>query len=81
MGGAEGPDTRWVARVKPLAGVSVDDLLGLPLGLDVWERHDDGLVVAASRGQLSMLEDRRLAEVEQLSTVDDVRPEPEGGPR
>jgi hypothetical protein len=39
------------------------------MGLDVWERHDDVLVVAASETQLSELERRRLARIERLSTV------------
>jgi hypothetical protein len=60
---------RWVARLLPMPGSSVDALLGMPLGLDVWERHDDTLVVAASDVQLSELERRRLARVERLYTV------------
>jgi hypothetical protein len=39
--------TRWVARLTPMPHGSVDALLDLPLGLDVWERHADALVVAA----------------------------------
>jgi hypothetical protein len=38
----------------------------MPLGLDVWERHDDGLIVAASEAQLAEVERRRLAWVERL---------------
>ena len=41
----------------------------MPLGLDVWERRGEVLLVAASELQLSELERRRLAEVERLSTV------------
>jgi hypothetical protein len=48
---------------------SVDALLDLPLGLDVWERHADALVVAAEEAQLAELERRHLAQVERLSTV------------
>jgi hypothetical protein len=61
--------TRWVARLIPTLNSSVDALLQMPLGLDVWERHADALVVAASEAQLSELERRRLAQVERLSTV------------
>jgi hypothetical protein len=64
-----GRQTRWVARLTPPPGGSVDALLALPLGLDVWERHADVLVVAASDTQLAELERRRLARVERLSTV------------
>lgn len=60
---------RWVARLTPAPGASIDSLLVLPLGLDVWERHGDVLVVAASESQLSELERRRLAKVERLTTV------------
>jgi hypothetical protein len=62
-------EDRWVARLIPAGATTVDDLLGVPLGLDVWERHDDGLVVAASEAQLSELERRRLARVQRLSTL------------
>jgi hypothetical protein len=62
-------EERWIARLLPTLSVSIDVLLEMPLGLDVWERHDDALVVAASEAQLSDLERRRLAKVERLSTV------------
>ena len=62
-------EERWVARLRPTPGTAVDALLALPMGLDVWERHGDVLVVAASELQLSELERRRLAQVERLSTV------------
>jgi len=32
-----GSEQTWIARVTPAAGRSVATLLGLPLGLDVWE--------------------------------------------
>jgi hypothetical protein len=59
---------RWVARLTPTANYSIDDLLASSIGLDVWERHDDVLVVAANEMQLSELERRGLALVERLST-------------
>jgi hypothetical protein len=62
-------DTRWVARLTPAAGFSVDALLEMALGLDVWERRAEFLVVAASDMQLSELERRRLAQVEKLCTI------------
>jgi hypothetical protein len=62
---------RWVARIKPLAAVSVDALLHMPLSLDVWEREADSLLVAADDGQLTELERRKLAEVHRLYTVSD----------
>jgi hypothetical protein len=51
----------------------IEHLLQMPLGLDVWERkrHPDVLVVAASEGQISELERRRLASVERLYTVEE----------
>jgi hypothetical protein len=62
-------ESRWVARVTPMLNFSVDSLLEMPLGLDVWERYDEFLVVAASDFQLSELERRRLARVEKLYTI------------
>ena len=61
-------ETRWVARLTPTPGSSVEALLGLPMGLDVWERHPDALIVAAGEAQLAELERRRLARVERLVT-------------
>jgi hypothetical protein len=63
--------TRWVARVTPMPQDSVEALLQMPLGLDVWERHADALIVAADEAQLAELERRRIAQVERLSTVAD----------
>jgi hypothetical protein len=62
-------ETRWIARLSPIPGKSIDDLLRAPLALDVWERHKDALVVQASEKQLTELERRRLAHVERLSTA------------
>ena len=63
-----GSEQTWVARVTPAAGCSVATLLGLPLGLDVWERRADALVVAAPESRLRELERRRLASVERWGT-------------
>jgi hypothetical protein len=62
-------DTRWVARLTPTEDCSLDALLEAPLGLDVWERHPDALVVVGTEAQLAELERRRLARVEWLSSV------------
>ncbi len=45
--------------------------MNMPLGLDVWERDDEALVVAADEAQLSELERRRIAQVEYLSAFGD----------
>ena len=60
---------RWVARVTPMPRGSIEALLQMPLGLDVWERRADALIVAADEAQLAELERRRIAQVERLSTV------------
>jgi hypothetical protein len=62
-------EPRWIARLNPSPGGSVDDLLRLPLGLDVWERHPHQLVVAATDDQLREIERRRLARVDRVETV------------
>jgi hypothetical protein len=71
---------RWVARLTPTAVSSVDELLRTSMGLDVWERQKDWLVVAASEGQLSELERRGLAQVDRLSTVADFQARAERRP-
>jgi hypothetical protein len=53
-------DEPVVARVTPESGSSVARLLGMSLGLDVWERHADFLVVAAPESRLSEMERRRV---------------------
>jgi hypothetical protein len=65
---ATGEET-WVARLTPAPGSSVSDLLDMPLGLDVWERHADSLVVSASDSRLGEVERRRLARVDRLTTT------------
>jgi hypothetical protein len=62
-------DEPVVARVTPESGSSVARLLGMPLGLDVWERHAEFLVVAAPESRLSELERRRLARVDRWATA------------
>ena len=61
-------DEPVVARVTPESGSSVARLLGMPLGLDVWERHPGYLVVAAPASCLAEVERRRLAEVDRRAT-------------
>jgi hypothetical protein len=71
---AAASDTRWVARLHPPAGGTVDALLRLPYALDVWQREATSLVVAASETTLSEIERRRLARVDRISpTADFVR--------
>jgi hypothetical protein len=62
------PDEIWIARLTPTGGGSVEQLLTVPVGLDVWERRADSLVVAATEAQLGELERRGLADVERWST-------------
>ena len=62
-------DEPVVARVTPESGSTVARLLGMPLGLDVWERHADFLVVAAPESRLAELERRRLARVDRWATA------------
>jgi hypothetical protein len=62
------PDEVWIARLTPTGNSSVELLLTVPTGLDVWERHADSLVAAATEAQLRELERRGLAEVERLAT-------------
>ena len=64
-------DEPVVARVTPESGSNVAKLLGMPLGLDVWERHADFLVVAAPESRLAELERRRLAQVDRWATAAD----------
>ncbi|WP_179966111.1 hypothetical protein [Modestobacter altitudinis] len=61
-------DERWIARLTPPAGRDVAALLGMSLAVDVWERHVDSLVVAASAAQLAELERRGMAEVDRWAT-------------
>lgn len=67
-GGMTESEPTWVARVTPLPGVSVTSLLGMPLGLDVWERRPGFLVVAAPESRLAELERRLLARVDRWAT-------------
>ena len=78
-----GSEPTWIARVIPLPGRSVTALLGQPLGLDVWERHPDFLLVAAPESRLAEVERRRLARVERWATTEEytarMAPRPPGG--
>ena len=77
-----GDESVWIARLTPADGGSVAGLLGLPLGLDVWERSADSLVVAAPESRLAELERRRLAHVDRWATSAQyqARMAGEGGP-
>lgn len=74
-------ETRWIVRLRPAPGRRVEDLLALRLGLDVWERQGDSLVVAASESQLREIARGGLADAERIETVADYlarqsRPDP-----
>jgi hypothetical protein len=71
---------RWVARLTADSAADIDALLGLSLGLDVWERHEASLVVAASEAQLRELERRRLVRVDRLTTQAEFEGRARGGP-
>jgi hypothetical protein len=62
---------RWVAELTPTAGTAVDQILELPVGLDIWERRGDKLVVAADAAQLQEIERRLLATVVWLGPVEE----------
>jgi hypothetical protein len=72
---------RWVAKLTADSAADIDALLELPLGLDVWERHGDSLVVAASQAQLLELERRRLVHVDRLATQAEFEARARDGPR
>jgi hypothetical protein len=63
---------RWLVRLTPVVGRTVDDLLKLPLSLDVWEREAGAVVAAASEQTITELERRRVAGVERLRTIADL---------
>jgi hypothetical protein len=65
-------ERRWVARLTATPDSSIDRLLETPRGLDLWERHGDELVVAASDAQLAEIERRQLAHVERIGTVEEL---------
>jgi hypothetical protein len=60
---------QWVARLTLMPGTSMETLLHMPFGLDVWERHPDRLVVMATDSQLAEIERRGFARVERLATA------------
>ncbi len=62
-------DTRWIARLTPVESQTIEALFEMGLPLDVWERHHDHLVVAATAAQLQEIERRQLARVVRLETV------------
>ena len=71
---------RWVAKLTATSAADIDALLGLSLGLDVWERHGESLVVAASEAQLLELERRDLVRVDRLATQAEFEARASGGP-
>ncbi|RFU19193.1 hypothetical protein [Geodermatophilus marinus] len=75
-----GAGRTWIARLTPPADGTVTALLDLPLGLDVWERHPDALVVAAPEGVLADLERRGLARVQRWATREEYEAQPGAPP-
>jgi hypothetical protein len=74
---------RWVVRLTPLAGRTVDDLLKIPLSIDVWQREANALVAAAPEHTIAELERRRIAGVERLRAIADLESgvaDPDGRP-
>jgi hypothetical protein len=69
---AERATVRWLVRLSPAAGRTVDDLLKAPLSLDVWERDADAVVAVASEQTIVELERRKMAGVERLRTIADL---------
>ena len=65
-------EARWLVRITPAEGRTVDDLLKAPLSLDVWEREAGALVAVAGERTIGELERRRLAGVERLGAADDI---------
>ena len=70
-----GATVRWVVRLTPMAGSTVDELLTVPLSLDVWQREAGALVAAVSEPTIAEIERRRIAKVERLRTIADVEAE------
>lgn len=66
---AERPTVRWLVRLTPVVGRTVDDLLNVPLSLDVWERQADAVVAAVSEQTIAELERRQIAGVERLQAI------------
>jgi hypothetical protein len=64
-----------VVRLTPVAGRTVDDLLKLPLSLDVWQRDAGTLVAAVSEATIAEIERRRIADVVRLRTIADLEAE------
>ena len=81
MANTQDQNPRWVVRLRPTPDSDIDRLLQMPLGLDVWTRYPDMLVVAATEGQIGELERRRLASVERLYTVEEFVSEFQSRPR
>ena len=68
------PEPRWIVRLRPIEGRTVDALLRLPFALDVWEREGGALVVSTDNSTLQQIEQRKLAHVQRIClTADYVR--------
>jgi hypothetical protein len=61
---------KWVVRLSPVTGHTVDDLLQMPYALDVWQRDGTSLVVSAPDATLVEIERRKLARVERMGPTE-----------
>jgi hypothetical protein len=61
---------KWVVRLSPMPGRTVDDLLQMPYALDVWQRHESSLVASAPHATLVEIERRKLARVERMGPTE-----------
>ena len=61
---------RFVAKLTPV-GLSLDELLGRNLHVDVWERRPDCLLVAAEDGDLAEIARSGIASVEKRCSVEE----------
>ena len=59
----EDTDDSWIAKLIPLSGRKVSDLLALRLSMDVWQRTSEFLLVSASQRVLVEIERQQIAQV------------------
>jgi hypothetical protein len=64
-------DPKWVVRLHPVAGGSVERLLRLPYALDIWQREHGAVVASVPESTLGELERRKLARVERIRPTAD----------
>jgi|tagenome__1003787_1003787.scaffolds.fasta_scaffold19259386_2 hypothetical protein len=62
---------KWLVRLSPVPGGTVDDLLQMPYALDVWQRDETSLVASAPHATLVEIERRKLARVERMGPTEE----------